>query len=205
VIDDRKDINIPLTFDFQATLLNTNKGVMSQALNALGAVLASPLFIQLGLVTPEQLYNWAHDLIQSSQLDTGRYIKKPMGMPDGPRITVEEAILDMTNGIMPSSTDFVCPTQEALQQLMQFAQSDAFGFLTGGKELLFKAYLQQVMERARMEMQQQMMLQSAAQFSQMMGQQGGGEGGRPPEMGQAPEMQTQSPSMDEMMGADRAA
>lgn len=203
-IDDRQDINIPLTFDFQATLLNTNKGVVGQSLMEIGQALVSPLFIQLGLVTPEQVYNWAHDIIQSGQLDPSRYLKRPVGIPENPRIAPEEALLDITNGVMPASADFTTSAQEAFQFFIKFMQSDEFGLLTNGTHVLFKNYIQTVMEKVRQEIQQQQMMQAATQFSQTLGQGQGGGGGRPPEIGSPPETQTQAPSIDELTGAEHA-
>jgi hypothetical protein len=203
MIDDRKSISIPLTFDFQATLLNTNKGVVTQALESLGAALINPLMIQLGLVTPEQIYNWAHDVIQSHQQDPSRYIKRPPGVVDGPRITAEEAILDISRGLMPSSTAFVEPTAEAAQKLMGFMQSDEFGFLTGSQPRLFQQYLMKVLQQLAQEQQQMQLAQAAASFNKDMGGKGGGDGRTG--QGAPPEMQTEAPSMDEQVGAEKGA
>jgi hypothetical protein len=54
-----QDIAAPVSFDFGATLLNTNKGLMAQALQGLGQALFNPLAFQMGLVGPEQFFRWA--------------------------------------------------------------------------------------------------------------------------------------------------
>lgn len=204
VIDDRKDIAIPLTFDFQATLMNTNKGVVAQALMALGGAIFQPLSFQLGMVGPEQLYNWASDLIKASEFDPHRFIMRPAMMPDGPRITVEEAIVDLTNGVPPRSTDFIYPAQVALQKLAQFQMTPEFGFLRDGTLLLYQQYVEQVLAKAQAEAEAQMMAQLAGDFAKNLG--GSGDpGGRPPQPGSPPDVQTQAPSSDEVAGANSRA
>lgn len=200
LVDDRKDISIPIAFSFQSTLLNTNKGVVGQALLGIGQAIFSPIAWQLGLVTPEQFYNWAKDVIQANQLDPARYIVKPAGAPDLPRVDVHEAILLITQGILPTDRAPLEPVEQHLQGLMKFMQSDEFGYLQGGKELLFQQYLMYIQGLLRQQMQQQMLAQSAAQFTQMLGQgqDGGSKGG---DVGQVPDMQTEMGTQDELAGA----
>ena len=194
-----QELDVPVTFDFQATLLNTNKGMMSQALQALGTALVSPLMLQLGLVTPEQIYNWGKDLIQANQLDPGRYLKKPAGMPEGPRILAEEAISSLLMGALPHGTPLE-PALEHLQKLQQFMVSDQFGLLQQGGMALFRVYLQHVQQMVRMEFQHQQLMQAAQSFSQTLQNQGQGQGGTPTTMGE-PGMQTEAPTVPEVSGA----
>src|SRR3990167_8256501 len=91
-VNQASDLEIPVIFDFEATLLNTNKGLVSQALMGLGAALVNPLMLQAGLIDREGMYRWAYDLIHANQLDPGRYLKRPAGVPEGPRLLAEEAI-----------------------------------------------------------------------------------------------------------------
>lgn len=194
-----QELNVPVTFDFQATLLNTNKGMMSQALQALGAALVSPLMLQLGLVTPEQIYNWGKDLIQANELDPARYLRRPPTVPETPRLLAEEAISSMLQGRLPVGTPLE-PTAEHLQKLQQFMLSEQVGLLGQGGLALFRVYLDQVLQRLRTDQQQQQMMQAAQTFSQTLQNQGQGQGGVPSTM-EAPAMQSEAPSTSEMAGA----
>ena len=200
-IEDPQQISYPVAFDFTATLLNTNKGMMSSALQGLGAALANPLMLQMGIVTPEQIYNWAKDLVQSMQLDPGRYLVKPKGTPEGPRHTAEEAILMIIEGRLPEVAPLEDP-QQHLATLQKEMQSDNFGHLSAESVVLFKQYLMGVVQLVQSTMQQQQMMQNAQKFSQMMGQQGGG--GQQGGAGQVPPMQTNAPTQAEIAGGSKA-
>ena len=197
MIDDPQEIAIPIAFDFQATLLNTNKGLVSQALMAVGSALVSPLFFQLGLVTPEHVYNWGKDLIQANTLDPARYLQRPQGMPEGPRLMAEEAIGLLLQGQMPQGATLEPPEQH-YQKVLQWTQSPEFALLNPAFVPLLQQYLQMLQQQIQQMMQQQQMMQAAAQLSQAMGQ-GGGQGGVDTTM-QAPDTQMQAPTMAESMG-----
>lgn len=198
VIGDRRDINVALSFDFQATLLNANKGVVAQALLAAGQIIMSPLALQTGMVDPEMMYNWARDYLKASQLDPARYLKKPVGVSDAPAVTAEEAILAISNGELPTDTRPYEPAQEHLQKLMQFAQGPEFGMLYGGRELLFKQYLMHVQQLIQQEMQQQQLQQATQQMQMSLGAGGGGGKNTPPGTIPPP---SEPGSADELAGA----
>ena len=67
-----RDIQAPVNFEFGATLLNTNKGIMSQSLSEIGQAIFNPLSFQMGLVGPEQFYQWCKDSVNAAQLDPQR-------------------------------------------------------------------------------------------------------------------------------------
>ena len=198
VIEDPTTIAVPISFDFQATLLNTNKGLVSQALLGLGGALINPLTLQMGLVNPETIYNWAKDLIQANQLDPARYLVKPPGAPEGgQRWTFEEALLIILDNRLPE----VAPLEGIEvwhQKAMAFMQSDQFGLLKAGQAALFKELLMQIVAAVRQQMQQQQMMQAAQMFAANLGNQGQGAKAIP---GDVPEMQSQQGSQDELMGA----
>lgn len=207
VIETPDSIAVPITFDFQATLLNTNKGIVAQALMGIGQALVSPLLIQLRLVDPEHLYNWMKDLIQANQLDPSRYLVRPQGMPDAPRMLWEEVLQVLLNGQLPT----VAPLEGAeaqLQKAQAFMQTDDFGMFRGDTLTLFREYIKALIQAVQQERQAQAMLQAASQFQQMMGQQSGqgGQGGamttmQPPpfqaETGTTQEAQNQPGSANE--------
>ena len=62
---------------------------------------------------------------------------------------------------------------------------------------LVREYLMQVQAAAMQEQQKQMAMQSAEQFQGIMGNKGQGAG---PAMGTAPEMQTETPTQEEIAG-----
>lgn len=201
-VEDPQEINFPVAFDFQATLMNTNKGMVAQALQSLGSALVNPLMLQMGLTGPEQVYNWAKDLIQASQLDPARYLMKPQGTPEGPRHTAEEALLMLLEGRLPEVAPLEPPEQH-LATLQKEMMSDNFAHFSGDSLVLFKQYLQGVMALVQQQFQQQAMMQAAQQFSQTMGQQGG-QGGMQGQMGQAPPPQTEQPTQSEIAGANKS-
>lgn len=204
VIRDPQDIAIPVTFDFQATLTNTNKGLMSQTLQQLGAAIVSPLMLQLGIVKPENIYNWTKDVITAGQLDPARYVTKPDGAPDGPRHTAEDVIYMIMQGELPEVAPLE-PPQEHLAKLQEEIQSDNFGLWEGNHTALLRVYLQRLMTHIQQEQQQQQLMQSAQQFQQTMAQQARGGPGRPPTQGkEAPPIQTQQPTQAEQAGAERS-
>lgn len=200
-IADPQKIAIPLAFDFQATLLNTNKGMVSQALQALGAALFNPLAMQFGTVDGERFYNWQRDLVQAQQLDPARYLKKPALMPagDGPRLTAHEVILWIAERMQVPPVNPMEPPDQHLQALMGLIQQPENQSLLGGEGgLLVREYLRALTALIQQQQQAMMMQQAAQQFSQSMGQEGGGQGGQP---GQVPEMQAEAPTQQEIQGA----
>lgn len=196
---DPSEIAVAIAFDFEATLLNTNKGLVSQALMGIGQAIFNPLAFQVGVVTPEEFYNWAKDLIQANQLDYQRYLKKPVNMPEGPRMTFEEALLVILSNHLPEVAPLE-PLEQYQQKMMSFMQSDQFGILTDGQVILFNEHLKAVVGALRAQLQQQMLAGAAGQFTAMLGNKGQGQGGAP-SMGTPPEMQTEQGSQDELQGA----
>lgn len=204
VITDPQSLMITLTFDFQATLLNTNKGLMAQSLQAVGQAIASPLAITIGMVDKEQLYNWAKDFIQAYQLDPARYLKRPENVPEGPRLTAEDVIGLAAAGVQPTGAPLE-PPQEHLMKIQQFMQSPDFVLIGPKGQAILQNWMRMVMEIVRAEFQKQQLIQAAGGLQQALGQgQGGGGGGTPTTM-EAPPMQTETPGADELAGATMGA
>jgi hypothetical protein len=193
------DINAPVSFDFGATLLNTNKGLMAQALQGLGQALFNPLAAQMGLFGPEQYFNWMQDLTNSNQLDPTRYTKRPPGMPEGPPITANDAITALLNGMHPG-LNFIEGPEAAFQTMMDWMQSDQFGLLSQSNMGLFKAYMITPQQAVQAVQQQQAMAQAAQQFQQQAGQQGQGQAGAPGGPATTPPAQSQPASQAEIRG-----
>ena len=197
--DPEEELGFAMAFDFQATLLNTNKGMVSQALSAIGAAIMSPLFWQLGLVNPETAYTWGKDLIQANTLDPARYLVRPPGMPEGPRLLFEEALTLILQGQSPMGSAPLEPPQEHLQKLQQYAASPEIGFLDGAKMVLFQQWLQFVTGLVRQQAMSQMLMQAAGQLSAGLQNQGQGQGVL--SAMEPPETQTEAPTVSEIAGS----
>ncbi len=188
------DLDADVDFEFKASLLNTNRQVLQQELQQLSAVLLSPLAIQLGIVTPEEVYNLMADYTASFELDKERYTKRPLGVSDGQKIMAEEAISMILQNQVPIGVPLE-PGVEHLRKLMEFTQSPQFGFLDMHQVGILKAYMQQVQQFVMIQMQQQQAMAAAAGSNPdgAPGQEGGdGPGGVPTTM-KAPGMQDNAP------------
>jgi hypothetical protein len=189
-------------FDFQATMLQANPQIQQSLATAVLSTMVSPLMMQLGIVTPEEIYNMASDFLKAhKKSDIHRFIKKPQALEvGGPRITAEEAISMVMNGDMPEGTNTVEPLDQHLQKLIQFvtqgkivtdgpfAAVNQFGLLPPQSVLLLKAYIRKLQGILQQQQQQQAVQQAAMQFQQQMGQQAGGGGQGVPSMGTPPEV-----------------
>lgn len=194
IIEEPGQLDVPVSFGFQATLLNTNKGLVAQALTAIGAAIVSPLAIQLGLVDAERIYNWAKDLVSAYQQDPARYLKRPPGTPEGPRLMAEEAISLLIEGQLPQGMPME-PPQEHLEKLRQFMQSPEFGLVRN--PAIVQQYIQSVIQLVQQEAAMQALLQSAQSLSQTLSQ---GQGGGAPTTVASPALQTEAPTSVEAQG-----
>lgn len=194
-----QDLQAPVTFEFGATLLNTNKGIVAQSLSEIGTALFNPLSFQMGTAGPEEYYQWQKDYVNSHQLDPQRYVKRPPQLAQGPRLSADDAIVQLIEGKMPGM-NFIEGPVEAHALLLQWTQSDDFGQVHPENIGMIKEYLQAVFMLAQQFLQQQQMAQAAQQFQQQMGNKGqgqdaGGSGG-----GDIPPMQTDTPQQSEIAG-----
>lgn len=192
-----QDLQAPVTFEFGATLLNTNKGIVSQSLSEIGQAIFNPLAAQMGIYGPEEFYQWCKDKINAAQLDPQRYIKRPPQLAEGPRLSADDAIVQLVEGRFPSM-NFVEGPVNAHAKLQQWVQSDEFGHIHPENMDMVRNYLQAVGMLAQQFLQQQQQAQAAAQFQQQMGQGGAGQTGGG--MGEVPPMQTDTPTQSEIAG-----
>ena len=156
----REDIHASVDFEFKATMLNTNKQVVSQAISEAIALTISPLAVQAGLVSEQEIYELFRAKYKALDLDPDLYIKRP---PDyGPKILWEEAL----SAIIADKTAPVGQPLEALeehlQKMIEFEQSINFGLLTPQTVPIYKAWKLKIQQ---MVMKRQMMMQTAAQMS----------------------------------------
>jgi hypothetical protein len=142
----------------------------------MAAMLISPLALQAGLVTEQEIYDLFRDKAKALDLDPDKYMKRP---PDaGPKLLAEEALTQIIAGQTPVGTPLEIP-QEHLSKLEAFYNSPSLGLLTPETVEIYRGWVQKVQMQI---MRQQMMMQAAGQMGQMpmgMGQGGGGPGGAP--------------------------
>ena len=163
-------IRADVDMEFKASLLNTNKQVLAAALNEAIAMLVSPLALQAGLVTPEQIYKLFSDKLKSNDLDPDQYMVRPPSQ--GPKLLAEE----VESILMAHEIPFGQPMenlQEHLQKLLAFEQSDNFGFIPVE---MIPAY-QNWKIRIQTLLMEQMAMMQAAQGMAPESQQGGGGAG----------------------------
>ncbi len=171
-IDDPSKIKGRFQFEFKANSLNTDKAMKSQILQQLGAMTFNPLTMQMGLVTPDNFYNWVRDVWAENGQDPNRYINPPSPQAAMPKITAEQAMGLLFQGYIPEQLPSEGPqvhmqrVQELLQQVQQEGQADA------ALMVLANTYLQKLQG---MVMQAQQMAMMAQQFAGMLSGQGGGQ------------------------------
>ncbi len=185
------DLDADIDFEFQASLLNTNRQVLQQELQGLMGILISPLAIQLGVVTPEEVYRLMSDYVKALDMDPERYTKRPLGVSDGPKIMAEEAIGAIMQNQVPVGIPLE-PAEEHLRKLIEFTQLPQFGFLDLHQVGIFQAYLQQVQNFIMVQMQQQQAMAAAAKSNPDGAPGQEGPGGVPSKM-EAPGMEDNAP------------
>lgn len=155
-------------------------------MRSLAAAIVNPLSIQLGLVSPEQLYNILVDIVKSDGQDPTRYLKEPPTVQVGPPVTAEEAMAEIQAGYLPEGIPAPSPSVhlERLQEMDKEVDPRMALLDEGGKAVL-KNWIRKVSALAQQEQKMMAQMQAAQQFSQSM-QQGKPTGGEAPTEGQAP-------------------
>ncbi|MGH9876030.1 MAG: portal protein [Nitrososphaerales archaeon] len=168
-------IDADVDFDFRATMLNTNKQVVGQALNEIASLLVSPIALQAGLVTPENFYKLFRDMIKSKDFDPDRYLQRPPMAAAGPKLLAEEVISTILAGEIPVGQPME-PPADHFAKLQAFIQSDQVGLLNDSQMKLFASWMQNIMLLLQQMMQQQQLMAAVAQS----------EGGPESELGGVP-------------------
>ncbi len=180
-VTDKSEIAGRFSFTFSANVLNTSKQAIQESLRELLGTYVSGLGFQLGIVGPDQVYRLFRDYGKSLGQDPDIYLKEPSPGAAGPFILAEEAIHQIMNSQMPEGRAAEQGgTQEHLQKLQAFFESDNFGMLDQNQTDIFKVWADKMADVARVEAQQQAQAQAAQELAQSRG---GGQAGRPPEQG----------------------
>lgn len=186
----RDDVMGNFIFDFKANVLNASKMALQASTQALMSTYVSEIAIQLGIIDGEGIYRLFREFGFAHGQDPDQYIKAPSPDSMKPRIFAEEALSMILAGSIPDGVPAEAGgSTEHAQKLLALAQGDEFGLLSQEQVETFKAYLQQVMERAAQEQALAQQAQAAGAFQLA---QGGGQPGAPTTTGPGP-VQSQAP------------
>lgn len=205
-IGDPQEIDAVMEFDFMANILNTNKALMQQAMQAMLAAYASPMFVQYGLIDAEGLYRMGDDYGKALGQDPTRYLKAPSPQAAKPKYFAAQALSLIINGELPDGMPAEAGGIEEHIQAIQNLQDTGQAVLTEVGQHLVQMYLQRLHAMVQQQQQQAMQMQSAQQF-QMAMQQGGGGGpssSMPPDM-TAPAVQNNELLDESLPGAGGGA
>ena len=173
-----EDLDAEMDFEFKATLLNTNKQLVAATLKENAALLVAPLAIQLGIVTPEHIYNLLRDILLNSDMDPDRYLGKPADYINKPRLMATEVLSAILEGNLPDAYPMEPPLDhlEAFMALIQ-ARPELIEGLSGQQKEMITTWMQTV---GGIIQEENMRLQMAALAQQGAGgAQQGGNGGTP--------------------------
>lgn len=165
------DLDGVFEFEFRANAFNTSKQLLQDSLMQIGSVVASPLSIQLGTVTPTNIYNWQREMIKSWGQEPDKYLTAPVPMP---LISVEDALISILNNEMPRGYPAE-GTMPHLERLQEFQLSDNFGYLQQEQLPLFEQWVQTVLGYLQQEQETQALAAAAAE------KEGSSGPGRPPQ------------------------
>ena len=175
-------------FDFSVNVMNASKLALQMSLEKLMGVYVNPLMLQLGIIDPDGIYRLARDWGRANGQEPEKYIGPPSPEAMLEPITWVDAVTKIINGEMPMGRPQE-GAQAHLDALIQFTQTDEFGYLGHPDQVaLFNTYLQKVRERVKFE-----------QVAASAGQMGGGAGGAPPGPGQPPNLGPPQVQGDELL------
>lgn len=175
-IQDRQDIDGDFQYEFSANVLNTSKAALQESLGAMMGAYINPLPMQMGIVSPENVYRMLKDYGKALGQDPeNKYLTPPVPGADKPLLMAEEAISMIMDGEIPNGS----PEEGAVahfQKLQEFAQTESQRgqpFLSAGQQSLFEVYYKEMAQAAQAELKQQQLMQAAEQFNTQAGGGGG--------------------------------
>lgn len=176
VIEDPGLARGQFTFDFAASILNTNKAAHAQVMESLAANLINGLTMQLGIVDGQKVYNILKERVKALGEDPGKFLNRPFGPSDMPQITAEQAFVSILNGLSPLGLPAE-PLPLHMQLFASFAQTPAYATMSDVQKQLFDQYFTAIQQQV---VQQQALVPHADQFAQAFQGSGGGMMGSPP-------------------------
>lgn len=182
----KEELDADVDFEFSATLLNTNRQLLSESLLQFTGLALSPLLLQMGITTPEQVYRLVRDLAKARDLDPDRYLTRPDPQQQGEALSAEEALGLILQGVEPEGYPLEGPLVH-LQRLQEVALEVQDQLIASPMLMrIFQIYVREVQAQVQQAQQQAQLAQMAA-----MGQGGGGAaqgpGGVPTTVGLPPQ------------------
>jgi hypothetical protein len=179
-----EQINAEVDFSFKATLMNSTKQAVAAAISEVVPLIMSPLAVQAGVVSVEQVYNVMKTFIESRDLDPNKYLMRPIIAMSGPKLLAEEVLSTLMAGEIPVGQPAEDPMMH-LQKLTEFAsgmtQATLEGVPMGPAAGMFNVdqtrALQLWMQKVQMLLMQQQQLMAAMGGGGGQPQEGEGEGG----------------------------
>jgi hypothetical protein len=176
---DKETIKAQYAFSFRANVLNTSKEALQTSLSQLSSFYLNPILLQMGLVSPENVYRLAKDLGSSFGHNGSEYLTQPSPEANMPKLMAEEAISMIIDGQIPMGT----PEEGAqmhLQKMQDFINSDALSLLDETGQAILRTYMEQLLQKVQMENQQMAIQQAASQQNRNQGA-AGQQGGQAPD------------------------
>jgi hypothetical protein len=171
-LDDPSKIKGRFQFEFKANSLNTNKAVKGQILQQLGAMTFNPMTFQMQLTDADKYYNWLKDIYAENGQDPNRYLNPPTPQSAQPKISAEQAMGCLLNGVIPEQLPSEGPQMHLYRLKQLWPQLQKEGAVDTALHLLYNTYIEKVQSY---QAQAQQLAQASAQFSGMLSGQGGGQ------------------------------
>ncbi|KPK66953.1 hypothetical protein AMJ82_11560 [candidate division TA06 bacterium SM23_40] len=177
VVESAGQISGRFRFDFDANVLNASKAALQASLETLIGVYVSDIAIQMGISTPETIYRLFTDYGQAVGQKPARYLEAPSPVAMKPRLTAEEAIVQISYGATEFDWLPAEGAEQHFQKLITFVQGDKVGLLPQDVIPNLRSYLSQIGQAAASERQLAAQAQAAGRVGGPLGP--GGQGRQP--------------------------
>lgn len=177
-----------VTFDFQASVLNSSKVAQQTSLQEMLTLLGSPLMMQMGISTPDSIYRILVDYFKALGQNPEKYLNKPSPMVDNPPIFAAEALTLIMAGQTPAGPPAEGDFEKHKQAfIMAITAPGGDGIplseaLSMEERQAVALYIQQLDMQAMQAQQQFALMQAAEQFQkgQQQRPEAGGAGPKKP-------------------------
>lgn len=170
----RSDFDGRFEMDFHANVQNASRQALYASMSEAIRLLLNPLMLQLGIVTPDGAYRMVRDTTRGLGIDPEQYLQRPTPSAALPRITAEQAMLEILQRRFPQGV----PAEGARQHLLNLqellampvklsdgSQGESIAVLDDAQIGMLRAYQQTMELQAVAEAQQQALLANTAAFA----------------------------------------
>ncbi len=156
-VESRQELAGMFDFELEANSSNSNPQIQQATANQTWQIVQNPLLLQLGIVTPKNLYEAAKGLFQSSGVkDFARYITEPQGPP---LVFTPLEVMNRTLAGIPTPLDPTQDLQGIIELAQAFQQEEELNGQLGAQELAaigaMATEAQQMMAAMQAQQQQQ--------------------------------------------------